>query len=240
MIEYLEIVRDKLNEIEATDRDKIIFLAEKFADTVEKDGLIYIFGCGHSHMAAEECFYRAGGLANVYPIFSEELMLHQGAVTSSRLERMNGRAVQFLEKYNFSKKDIFIVVSVSGINGVPVQAAQEAKRRGAYTVGITSRAYDEEKSRAEGGVHLYECCDLVFDNRCPKGDAGIRAGNTVCAPLSTITVTAILESIVSEAVGKMIARGIEPPVFVSGNIEGGAEKNLRLIKRYEKRVSCLK
>lgn len=240
MIEYLEIVRDKLKEIEETERDKISLLAEKISETVEKDGLIYIFGCGHSHMAAEECFYRAGGLANVYPIFSEELMLHQGAVTSSRLERMNGRASGYLEKYNISKNDIFIAVSVSGINGVPVQAAQEANRRGAFTTGITSRAYDKETSRAEGGVHLYECCDLVIDNHCPKGDAGIRFGKIACAPLSTIAVTAILESAVSEAVGKMVAQGIEPPVFVSGNVEGGAEKNLRLIKRYEKRVSCLK
>ena len=57
------------------------------AKTIENDGLIYIFGCGHSHLIALDCFYRAGGLANVYPILDGKLMLHESASYSSVLEK---------------------------------------------------------------------------------------------------------------------------------------------------------
>ena len=61
-----------------------------------RDGLIYVFGCGHSHIPAEEAFYRAGGLANVAPVFYESLMLHEGAAESSRLEKQPGLAQEVL------------------------------------------------------------------------------------------------------------------------------------------------
>ena len=38
------------------------------ARTLTRDGLVHIFGSGHSHMLALEAFYRAGGLAAVDPL----------------------------------------------------------------------------------------------------------------------------------------------------------------------------
>ena len=58
---------------------------------------VHAFGTGHSHMLAEELFYRAGGLVRVRPILFEGLMLHAGAELSTRLERLprsGGRAAR--------------------------------------------------------------------------------------------------------------------------------------------------
>jgi uncharacterized phosphosugar-binding protein len=89
---YLSGVVALLEEIAQEDRNTIRAAAELVADTVAAEGLIHIFGTGHSHMLAEEMFYRAGGLAAVNPILVESLMLHTGAENSTRLERQPGLA----------------------------------------------------------------------------------------------------------------------------------------------------
>jgi len=239
MIEYLDIIISLIQKINTTEKDKIIFLSKKIEQTIQKDGLIYFFGCGHSHIVGEECFYRAGGLANICPIFNESLMLHKGAVTSSRLEKETGKSKIVLGKYNIYENDIMIVVSNSGINGVPVEVAEEGKKRGAFTVGITSMAYKDELSNAGNKKHLYECCNLFINNHCPKGDGSIEVGEKRCAPLSTVAAIAIMNAAIAEAVKSLYRNGFDVPLFVSGNIVGGTEKNKDLIARYRDRVRAL-
>jgi uncharacterized phosphosugar-binding protein len=81
-------------------------------------------------MLAEELFYRAGGLASINPIFVEGLMLHNGAVRSSSLERQNGYADSFMAGIDIRKEDVVIVVSTSGINPVLVDVVLWAKNYG--------------------------------------------------------------------------------------------------------------
>ena len=63
---------------------------------MKKGGLIYTFGTGHSHILAEEVFYRAGGFAPVYPVLDDALMLHTNASRSSQFERIEGYAKTLL------------------------------------------------------------------------------------------------------------------------------------------------
>ena len=42
-------------------------------DAVSAGGLVHVFGTGHSHLLAEELFYRAGGLAQINPILVDAL-----------------------------------------------------------------------------------------------------------------------------------------------------------------------
>jgi DNA-binding MurR/RpiR family transcriptional regulator len=69
---------EKLNDITQQQSYKITSTAVELAKIINQGGVIYIFGCGHSHIFAEDVFYRAGGIAPVRPIFIEPLMLHQG------------------------------------------------------------------------------------------------------------------------------------------------------------------
>ena len=85
--QYAECIIGAINTIRREEAGKLLRAAEMVADTLARDGLIYVFGCGHSHILAEETFYRAGGLACVAPMLYPPLMLHEGAAESSRLER---------------------------------------------------------------------------------------------------------------------------------------------------------
>ena len=108
-------------------------VAEKQADTIERasilaadalcgDGFIFTFGTGHSHILAEEIFYRAGGLARVCPIFEDSLMLHRAAALSSQLERASGLAAPLLDDtYAVAFGGVIFIFSNSGCNTVAVE-----------------------------------------------------------------------------------------------------------------------
>lgn len=240
--EYVEQIRRSLDQIEEREAERIRQAARKTAETIMQGGVIHLFGCGHSHILTEEVFYRAGGLAPIHPILVEPLMLHEGAVRSSELERQNGLAASFMHNQDIRPGEVMIVLSTSGRNPVPVDVVQIAKAKGAYTIGITSLQYSQSQpSRHVSGKHLYDAVDLVIDNHAVKGDAVLTYPGVPVpfAPTSTVIGAAVLNGIFAEAIVMMTDQGYEPPVFLSGNIDGADERNRQLIARYRDRISLL-
>ena len=79
MSEYLEAIVSILGRIEDEESAKMSAAADAVAETICRDGIVYTFGCGHSHLPTLDTVYRAGGLACPSPILDEDLMLHDGA-----------------------------------------------------------------------------------------------------------------------------------------------------------------
>lgn len=239
--QYADHIVQAIRSIQESQRQTISRAAELVCSTLRQDGLIYVFGCGHSHILAEETFYRAGGLVNVAPIFYEPLMLHEGAAESSRLEKQPGLAQKVLEGYRFTNKDLLFCVSTSGINAVPVEVAQAVRGLGVPVIAICSGAYTQDPSRAPGGKHLWEVADLWLDNLAPHGDATLQPkGSPVpTTPLSTITGAFLLNGILAEGMELALAAGAEVPAYLSGNIPGGAERNQALIRQFQPRIRHL-
>ena len=239
--QYFETVSQTLDTIFHQETAKIDKAGEILAETLKKDGLLYVFGCGHSHMLAEELFYRAGGLAPVYPIFETAAMLHEGAAKSSRIERMSGYAKHVMDRYPIGPNDCLLVVSTSGINPFPMEMADAAREKGATVIGISSFAYLANPSRHAEGKHLPDFCDICVDNHVPTGDATVQvcADGTKAGPVSTIASIAIANSIVLHACEVLNNQGIEPRVFHSGNCPGADGYNAELIRDYMPRVRNL-
>lgn len=241
MDEYADILIDTIRKISVSQREKILSAAEIVRDCILSDGLVYVFGCGHSHILEEETFYRAGGLACVCPIFNEPLMLHESASLSSHMEKESGHAEEVLRGISFKAPDVFICASTSGINGVPVEVAEQVKKSGTKVIGIVSDAYLGQKSRSVTGLHLQDVCDVCIDNGAPLGDACLRPEGlpVKMSPVSTVSGTYIINSILAEAVEMALKESSDIPVYLSGNIPGGTEFNQALISRYKGRISCL-
>ena len=104
--EYFRQVESVLGKVMQTQKEKIETAAEMVAGSMERDGMLYVFGCGHSHIIGEDLFYRAGGTAPVCPMLDGGLMLHEGAVKSSYYERMSGLAKPVFERYGLTKDDV--------------------------------------------------------------------------------------------------------------------------------------
>ena len=239
--QYADKLIGVIGDIRDSQRQNILAAARLAADTICGDGIIYVFGCGHSHLLAEEVFYRAGGLACVAPIVSEPLMLHESATGSGKLEKTQGLAPSILDPYHFGEHDLLVVASTSGVNGVPVEVAVEAKKRGVTVIGIASGDYDSVAPRNLHGLRLKDAVDLCIDNRVPYGDACLQPEGlpVKMTPVSTVAGAYILHSILTEAVQLCLEAGIQPPVYLSGNIPGGNEHNQALFDRYMPRIRCL-
>ncbi|MFU0789982.1 SIS domain-containing protein [Cerasibacillus sp. JNUCC 74] len=237
--QYFQKISELLAVVEKEEMEVMEKAAKKVAKAIESDGVIHLFGCGHSHILTEEVYYRAGGLVPMHPILHEPLMLHEGAVRSSTLERQNNYAANFMEEQGIEAGDIVFVISTSGRNPVPVDVANYAKQQGAYVIGITSITYSSSQpSRHTSGKHLFDAVDLVIDNHAPVGDALLSHEKVKVpfAPSSTVIGAAILNALFAKAIEEMAEQDVEPPIFLSGNIEGADEHNQQLVKKYSKRV----
>ena len=208
-------------------------VADMVADVICRDGLVHVFGCGHSHLAALDAFYRAGGLACVSPVLDEDLMLHNGAAKSSRMEKMSGIAAEAYRRQGVKPGDLFVVISASGKNAAPVEMCQCAKAAGVKLVTVSSSAYVAD------GAQLLALGDVAIDCKVPHGDAVIDVGAAKMGGLSTYASLFILNSILIEGAKRAEARGVTPPVYVSGNVEGGTARNVALEERYFGRVKRL-
>lgn len=233
MSEYLERIVDNLRRIAVEEDAALAKASDAVADVICGDGIVHVFGCGHSHLAALDTFYRAGGLACVSPVLDVDLMLHDGAAKSSRMEKMSGIAGEVYRRHGVKPGDLFVVISASGKNAAPVEMLRTAKAHGVKTVAISSSAY-----REHGGVLLDEA-DIPVNCKVPYGDAVIAVGDAVMGGLSTSASCFILNTILIDGAGKALARGVVPPIYTSGNVEGGTAKNVALEERYFGRVKHL-
>ena len=233
MSEYLDKITRLLAQIEADETDVMARASDAVADVICRDGVVHVFGCGHSHLPALDTFYRAGGLACVSPVLDEDLMLHDGAAKSSRMEKMSGIAAEVFRRHDIKPDDVMVIISASGKNAAPVEMLRAAKAAGVSTVAISSSAY-----RAHGAVLLDEA-DIPIDCKVPHGDAGIDVGDMKMGGLSTYASLFILNSVLIEGAKKALARGVVPPIYTSGNVEGGTVKNVALEERYFGRVKRL-
>ena len=136
--QYLENIHRLLDQLAETQQSVIEAVSEVCANAIYHDRLLYFFGTGHSHMICEEPFYRAGGLACVYPILEPDLMLHSGASKSSAYERIQGLGNVVISQTPIQKGDVLFLISNSGRNAVIVDAAMEAHSLGATTIAVTS------------------------------------------------------------------------------------------------------
>jgi uncharacterized phosphosugar-binding protein len=204
---------------------------EAVVASVRAGGLTYIFGTGHSHLLALELHYRAGGPAFVVPILDESMMLHEGAIASTARERESGAAAAAFARYTLRPRDVVIVISNSGVNAAPVEAARIARVSGAAVIALTSRAYSE--ASANGRPTLAGTADIVIDNGLPPGDALVALPGTPlkAGPGSTALGAALLHALFAEAAARLAADG-PPPIFLSANMPGAAENNRDLVERY--------
>ena len=238
---YFDRLGELLEEVRA-EGPRIEAAARAIAACIAADGIVHVFGSGHSHMMAEEVFYRAGGLWAFNAMLDPNLTSF-GTLKAGMVERTEGYATVILGSFDVRPGEVVIVVSNSGINPVPIELAIEARALGATTIAVTSAAaYAAAASRHSSGRKLAEVCDLTIDSRVPAGDAVVSYDglDAPVAAVSTALGAALMNALVAQVTWELLARGVQPPVIVSMNVPGGDERNAELTERYRPRLRLLK
>ncbi len=237
---YITNITQLIQQVEKTQAGPLEQAARLIAGSLQAGGMLYTFGTGHSHMLAEELFYRAGGLARVCPILDEGLMLHAGAAKSTELERLSGYAELLLASYPVKEGDVLLIASNSGRNAVPVEMALAGQARGLKILALTSLKHSrKEPARHPSGKRLFELADIVLDNCGSPGDAAIdfgRAGRV--GATSTVMGALLLQALPCAVVEIMLKNGSEPEIYSSSNVGDGSQ-NQELLAKYTGKIKSL-
>jgi uncharacterized phosphosugar-binding protein len=203
--------------------------ADWFAETILAGKMVHVFGSGHSRILVEEMWPRYGSFPGFNPIVELSLTFHNLVVGANGqrqamfLENVSGLASRILRNYALTKTDCALVVSSSGCNVVPVEIAEEFRRRGVRVVAIISRDHSEAStSRHPDGKKLQDFADLVLDTGAPIGDAMVEIDGlqTPVAPGSTVGGVLLVNTIKAELAQRLTEAGQPPKVLTSGVLVG--------------------
>src|SRR5262245_27365941 len=151
---FLRDALERLPGLLDSQRDALDRAAALCTEAIASDGLVHLFGCGHSRMLCEEMTPRQGCFVGWHTIVELGLTFHNlivgpnGLRQSLHLEKTAGYAEQILRNFAFGPKDVLIVISTSGIREVIVEMAEGAKRRGLAGIAVLSRAHCEQATPA--------------------------------------------------------------------------------------------
>ena len=244
---YFGAVQDLLRRILDEEATALDAAAGLLADQVGADRLVHVFGPGgHSNLACQEVFFRAGGLMHISAILDEGTLLSNGALRSMAIERSPGYGKVVIADWQLGKDDLLLLVNAYGINAALIDAALEARSRGVKLIGISSTAHAADTAADHPARHpskhnLQDVVDLHIDCKVPIGDAMVQVENLTerIAAISTFANAFALNCLVIHTVAKLAAAGHDPPVWRSGNAPGGDEANSRFVARFRSRVRCL-
>ncbi len=230
--QYLRGLQDALGTLLLEQNAALQTGAALIAKTVAAGGTVHAFGTGHSHMLAEELFYRAGGLVDVNPIIFDGLLMHHDPTLSTRLERLPGLAKALLDSHELSSQDVAIIASNSGANAAICEMAEAMQAAGVPVIAITSLNHATSKdARVSDRRRLHEISEVAIDNGGLVGDASIQIEgfDKKVAPTSTVIGAAIINALVAQSVANLVEKGIHPAVYTSSNTEGGDEENAQYL-----------
>lgn len=240
--DYITQAKAILDQIEATQMDAIERAAELCAETIAGDGLVHLFGTGHSRIFIEEMFPRHGSFPGFHPIVELSLTFHNLVVGSNGqrqamfLEHVEGFGQVILRNFVFSAPDCFLLFSNSGVNEVVVDVALEAKRLTMPVIAVVSVQHcTASPANHSSGKKLTDIADIVIDNCTPAGDALVRVQNLQdpVGPGSTIGAAAVTNALKCSIAEKLTALGKAPIVLTSSYFIGTEASKKRFDDCYD-------
>ena len=229
---WIERARPLLDLLDAQ-ADRLEEASVLCADAIAADGLVHLFGTGHSRIPVEEMFPRYGSYPGFHPMaelsmtFHTEVIGTNGQRQAMFIERTPGLAEVILTNFDLGPPDVMFVFSHSGNNAVPVEMAAGARKRGLAVVAVTSIARHE--AREDRSVaHIQDHADIVLDLCTPAGDALVEVDGFEgpVGPGSTFTAVALVNSVKVRTAELLAARGVTMPVISSSATVGDRSDGL--------------
>lgn len=239
VLTWLTAAEGALGELADTQAEALEQASQWCADAIAADGLVHLFGTGHSRIPVEEMFPRYGSYPGFNPMVELSMTFHTQVVGANGqrqamfIERVPGLAEIILGNFHFGPRDVMMVFSAGGTTAVPIEIAQGARRRGLRVIAVTSvKQSTQSDPEPFTGKRLLEEADLVIDLCSPSADAVVDVAglDTPVGPVSTITAVAIVNCIKVRTAELLVQRGAMPPVITRASVVG-AERSRDLFDR---------
>ena len=220
-------------------KDNLELCAQAFKDCIENDGVIHVFGSGHSVGLGIDIKNRVGSLIPIHIMEMSDFVTKGGVPvqeyldTKNIFERKPGVAQKLYELYDIKAQDIFVIISNSGINGIVIDIADLAKQNNHQVIVITSMKHTlVEQPRHPSGKKLYEFGDIVVDNCGPHGDALIQTDTVakVCS-VSSICNNCIARAVAARTIELLKQDDYELPILT-----GDENHDNEILEKYEGRI----
>lgn len=241
---FIEATFDIVDTLKTKESENIKKAAKICSDAIMEDGVIQVFGSGHSVGFATEMQGRAGSLVPVHTIESIDFVKSRMYTyedyrdMDNIFERRPGIAGKFYELYDIRKQDVFIIISNSGINGLVIDLAIEAKKNNQKIIVVTSLDHTlSEDSRHPSGKKLKDFADVVIDNCGPKGDAllEIESGAKI-GSVSSVLGIYIAQGLVVQIVENLQKAKANVPILFEEDSEEAIKHNKELLEKYKGRI----
>ncbi|MBQ9036257.1 MAG: sugar isomerase domain-containing protein [Erysipelotrichaceae bacterium] len=243
---YLEAELSYLEKIRKTQREKIMEAAELCAECTMNDGIIRVFGVGHSHLVADDVFYRSATLGNVQAILEETATGNSEIFKSGFIEKLEGYAPYIVSYHKIAPPDVAIVISNSGNNPMAIDFADACRERGVKVIVLTNVEYSETlKPRHTTGRHLMDAGDIVVSNCSAIGDAAVEVEGMAMKVGSTSSIPFIylINAILAQAVNICVSKGFKPDVYYNGSLRVNnpeiGKHNFAIVDKYYLRMKNL-
>jgi uncharacterized phosphosugar-binding protein len=226
--QYLTKARKIISVVES--QEAIIQeVAKLFATSILKGRMVHLFGSGHSRMMVEEMWPRYGSFPGFNPIVELSVSFHNLVVGSNGqrqamfLENVSGLAPRVLRNFDITDQDTALVISSSGCNILPIEMAEEFRKKNVKVVALVSSIHLKgSTSKRADGKKLVDFTDHVLDTGAPLGDAMIKIDglDTPVAPGSTLGGVLLINTLKAEIANILVQNGKIPKVLSSGKIIG--------------------
>ena len=201
--------------------------AEALSTTLANEGLVHLYGSGHSVLPVQETYPRYGSYVGFNPLTDPRVMWHNilgagGVRELLWLERTERYAEKFLDHQPLNPGDSIVIFGHSGRNASGIDTALYAKKRGMTVVAITAKANLDKPATHSSGQRLADAADIVIDTCAPIEDAivPVDGWSRPVAGSSTVLAMMMMHELVARTAQKLADKGIESPTFASPTIAG--------------------
>ncbi len=239
-MKYLDRIRLLLDDIESKSAEQTDRAAEAIVDAQLAGGQLFVSSLGHGN--DHDLLHRAGGLVSVQPFsFSLSVRDSIGGAERDREEpaehydTSTETARVAVRSSRMRPGDCIIVGSVSGRSVAPVAIAIAAREIGVTVIGITSLEYSAEIDAIHpSGKRIGEVADIVIDNCAPYGDAALEVPGMTekVIPVSGAATIMTCWMIFAQVIEKLLAKGLKPSHYISGNRPDGPDFNKRMQEQF--------
>ena len=239
---YMEAAAAILERIRSTQMEAIAQAADICTRSIAGEGLVHLFGTGHSRIFIEEMSPRHGSVPGFHPIVELSMTFHNQVVGANGqrqamfIEHVEGLAGVILRNFVINPPDSFIIFSNSGVNEVVVDMGIEAKKRDLPLIAVVSVDHSAQSTpRHSSGQKLADIADVVIDNCTPAGDALVTVPglDDPVGPGSTVGAAAVTNALKCAIAERLTALGQPPLVLTSSFFIGGAESARRFDASYD-------